>query len=165
MYRAKIEVRLIKVRSHKAKANAESEKIKELSKEIKENISNTKENFRFRIRFRLVWTDPNTAADPGRGVHPCQNSLLTPVHTKRKWKLKRKISKINEKISNGKEKFRFCFRFRFSFCSVWMGPYKNGHLRQPNRFHVFMCLDSPLPPSIYLPARFTTTYINKVQVE
>ena len=43
--------------SHQVKTNAKTKKIKEQSEEIKENNSSIKENFRFRICFRLLWTD------------------------------------------------------------------------------------------------------------
>ena len=50
----------VKVCPHRAKSNAKAKKIKEQSEEIKEQGARIKENFRFRVRFRLVWTLLNT---------------------------------------------------------------------------------------------------------
>ena len=103
---------------------------KNYRKRSKKIFQTTKKNFAF--AFVFAWYE---------------RTLSHQAKVKAKAKnIKEPAKEINEKFSNRKEKFRFCFRFRFSFCSVWMGPYKNGHWRQPNRFHVFMSLDSPPPP-------------------
>ena len=49
---------VVKVCSHRVKANTEAKMIKEQLEEIKEKIPNIEEFFRLRVRFRSVWMDP-----------------------------------------------------------------------------------------------------------